>query len=354
MTDYRYGLAAALAGFTFSAAALAGPPSYTITPLGVTAGATPVCGHSPDAGGINDADEVTGLYCHGESQRGFRWRRGKIKDLGVPAGFADDASINVQPFGINAKGNVVGVVFPRQLGTFRSAAFLWNGRAMTVIANDAFAFSINDRGEVAGILLKSGGVDDAFLYSHGKVRDLDALPGAISIDAFAINNQGHIAGAASFPGGDALILWTGVRWKNLGTPPGSTAAGPSSINAFDEIVGNTNGFPAFLWNGAFTTLPCLPSAEFCNPAAINDDGTIVGFAATANFSAAIWLEGAVHDLNALIDPRDPLNGQVNLFSGKGINNRGSIVVDGQYQSGPKRGQYDVFLATPVEEVASRR
>ena len=33
MTDYRYGLAAALAGFTFSAAALAAPPSYTLTKI---------------------------------------------------------------------------------------------------------------------------------------------------------------------------------------------------------------------------------------------------------------------------------------------------------------------------------
>jgi hypothetical protein len=169
-----------------------------------------------------------------------------------------------------------------------------------------------------------------------------------------INNLSHIAGSATFPNGTStLILWTGARWKNLGTRPGSTTAYPAGINAFDEIVGDTEDFNAFLWNGAFTTLPCLPGAEFCEPAAINDAGTIVGFAATANSTAPIWIKGAVYNLNALIDPRDPLNGQVNLFFAKGINDRGSIIVDGKYQSGPKLDQYDVFLLTPVEKIANR-
>jgi hypothetical protein len=46
-------------------------------------------------------------------------------------------------------------------------------------------------------------------------------------------------------------------------------------------------------------------------------------------------------------------GQVNLFFAKGINDRGSIIVDGKHQSGPKLDQYDVFLLTPVEKIANR-
>jgi hypothetical protein len=85
MTDYRYGLAAALAGLTFSAAALAGPPSYTITPLGLPAER---CGeYFPLPSGINASGEVTGIYCRAGLVRGFRWHRGELSTSGSRPGF---------------------------------------------------------------------------------------------------------------------------------------------------------------------------------------------------------------------------------------------------------------------------
>jgi hypothetical protein len=62
---------------------------------------------------------------------------------------------------------------------------------------------------------------------------------------------------------------------------------------------------------------------------------------------AVFAVGVPDDLNTLIDPRDPLKGQLNLFFAKSINNRGNIVVNGTYQSGPKHNEYDIFLLTPV-------
>jgi probable HAF family extracellular repeat protein len=233
---------------------------------------------------------------------------------------------------------------------------------MTVIDNQAIATAINAPGEVTGFFSKSSGYG-AFLYSRGKVRDLGNLPDATGMRAFAINNQGHIAGEADFPTtppfniiNSPLALWTGARWRNLGAVPGDLVeAFPFSINAFDEIVGFSvfpGGFRAFLWNGAFTALPCVPGA-FCEAMGINDDGTIVGQA--SNGSTLIWTGGGMFDLAASIDPRDPLKGQVDLFGGgiTGINNRGTIAADGQYQSGSKLGQVDVFLLTPVEKIANR-
>jgi uncharacterized membrane protein len=345
----------------FSAAAPGAPPSYTLTPLRLPASTTPVCGASdlftPEATGINKAREVTGAYCRRvaggspqESVRGFRWRPGKgIVDLGVPAGFPDDPTTVVQPSGINARGDIAGQV---QGDGSRPSAFLWNGSRMTVIVIQAIATAINDPGQIAGILIKPAG-NGTFLYSHGKVTDLGTLPGAIDTAAYAMSNRGHIAGKADIPAGSGfyspLVLWTGASWKNLGTLAGDVLAQPFGMNAFDEIVGVSDdgkgGSRPFLWDGSMIALPCVPGTS-CEPGAINDAGTIVG---ASNSSALVWIRGAVYDLNMLIDPRDPLNGQVDLFSASSINNRGDIVANGQYHSGPKLDQFDGFLLTPDAE-----
>jgi uncharacterized membrane protein len=106
MTDYRYGLAAALAGFTFSGAALAAPPSYTLTSFDVP-GASPQLGGTL-ANGINDHGEIVGIY--GNSSRGgasgFLYSRGKFTSLDHPeAGSLTSAN------GIDNRGEIVGDFF---------------------------------------------------------------------------------------------------------------------------------------------------------------------------------------------------------------------------------------------------
>jgi uncharacterized membrane protein len=302
-----------------------------------------------------------GLYCRNATARGFLWRHGKFIDLGIPAGFSDDTTTLVTPSGINDRGDIAGTV---QKGATLNA-FLWQDRKMTVVVNGVIATGINNAGEITSFIFKSGGYH-TFLYSHGGVRDLGTLPGATGMRAFAINNRGHIAGEADFPPppsiNSPLALWTGASWRNLGSVPGDLVETfPFSINAFDEIVGFSSypgGFRAFLWNGGFTVLPCTPAGALCEATGINDGGTIVGSstllvdAGTSIVTPLIWFKGSAFDLASLIDPRDPLRGQVSLQAYR-INNSGGIVADGEYQGGPKTGQLDVFLVTPVEEVATR-
>ena len=340
-------------------AALADPPSYTVTPIGLPAQPCEAEYSFPLPRGINASDQVTGVYCRAGLVRGFRWDRRGIVDLGVPPGFPDVSNLLVLPAGINAKGDVAGTV--SQNSGLVSAAFLWHGGTMAVIDNQAMAMAtaINAAGEVAGFFPSSGGYG-AFLYSHGKIKNLGKPPGATGIRAFAINDQGHIAGEADFPSppliNSPLALWTGARWKILGSVPGDAVeAAPFSINAFDEIVGFSvfpGGFRAFLWNGHFSSLPCVPGA-FCEAVGINDAGTIVGEA--SNGTPIVWTKEVLYDLSTLIHPKDLLKGRINLngVGINGINNRGTIVAVGQYQSGPKVGQVDVFVLTPVEEVANR-
>ena len=226
--------------------------------------------------------------------RGFRWRPGKgLVDLGVAAGFPDDATTDVEPSGINARGDVVGQI-GNQNGS--RSAFFWNGSRMSVIVDRGIATGINDPGQVTGILLKPTS-NGAFLYAHGNVRDLGVLPGAINTEAYALNNQGHIVGKADIPAGppfyfySPLVLWTGASWKSLGTLAGDILANPFGINAFDEIVGisadGKGGSRSFLWAGAMSAIPCPPGAS-CEAVAINDAGTIVGF---SNTSALVWTGG---------------------------------------------------------------
>jgi uncharacterized membrane protein len=235
-----------------------------------------------------------------------------------------------------------------------ATAFLYDHGSMRVIGNpDDAALAINNRGQVTG----SGLVPDgrhAFLYFHGNRTDLGAPPGNFSSIGNAINDAGHIAG---YTEAATAILWTGASWRILGVPAGDTLAFPFGINLFDEVVGISFNSPigghVFLWNGAFTILPCT-SGNNCDAMAINNAGTIVGF---ADFGAAVWLQGALYDLNTLIDPDDPLYGQVHLHQASAINQRGQIAANGCYNTGPKLSQCFGFILNPThdkDEVADRR
>jgi probable HAF family extracellular repeat protein len=344
---------AGLSMMVLATQATAAQPSYTLTPLGLP-NAPGCAAHgflTPVPVSINDAGHVAGIYCfvttiNGTQQgivHGFFWtpQRGAV-DIGLPPGTTDPRT-SVWPRGINNRGEIVGYV----LNSIGENAFTWHrGRGMTVIASHAYAVGVNDLGQVAGGLGAT-----AFLFSRGMVTDLGTIPGAGGSNAFGINNLGHIAGTAPLPTTPftvTAILWTGGQWRNLGIPAGDATVFPFGINNFDEIVGisfDANGhYRAFLWNGDFTILPCLSGQE-CDAAAINDAGTIVGF---FSHGAAVWIGGAVFDLNTLIDPRDPLRGQVDLGQGESINGRGDITAIGFYTSGPHNGDFEAFVLHPVE------
>jgi uncharacterized membrane protein len=350
---------AGLSMMVLATQATAAQPSYTITPLGLPTAprCTAIGQDTPEAVSINDAGHVAGIYCfvatmNGTQQgivRGFFWtpQRGAV-DIGLPPGTTDPAT-SVWPYSINSRGEIAGLAQTSNA----EYAFTWkHPHGITVIASDAFAVGINASGQVIGGLLKA---NNAFLFSRHMVTDLGTIPGAINSHAFGINNLGHIAGNADIPTAPPVfynspaLLWTGGQWRNLGIPAGDVFVDDrGGINNFDEIAGTSldaNGHSrAFLWNGDFTILPCLSGQE-CSANAINDAGTIVG---SANFGAVVWIGGAIFNLNTLIDPRDPLRGQVQLTFATSINDRGDITVNGSYTSGPYNGENEAFVLHPVE------
>ena len=358
----------------FAAASLITVPAYadsityTLTPLGLPTqpGCTSNGETAPFPNSINDAGRVVGIYCGPQGAvRGFFWtpQQGAV-DIGLPPDVPDNMAASVFPSNINNQDEIVGTVLsntPNQQS--RHYAFAWTSRqGMTVIVNGGDAVGINDPGQMTGGLITNN--YHAFLYLHGTMRDLGTIPGAINSNAAAINNLGHIAGSAYIvepsPAHESVpaLLWTGSQWRDLGTPAGDVLAYTSGINNFDEIVGvpaatDASGehYHAFEWNAQFTALPC-PSGEGirgCSASAINDAGTIVGATSHA-VNGIVWIAGQVFYLNALIDPNDPLRGQVYLLNAGSINNPGEIAVLGQYTSGPNAGKYEAFVLSPGEPI----
>jgi|SRR5688572_13100513 len=79
--------------------------------------------------------------------------------------------------------------------------------------------------------------------------------------------------------------------------------------------------------------------------AVNELGQVTG-AAFAEFSerAFLWNGTSMLDLNAFIQPSDPLQPYVELFIGRALNDRGQIVGEG---IDVRTSDYHVYLLTPL-------
>ena len=353
------------------APAWAAPPTYSLTSLGLVSTRQICEGWQTPAGvGINDAGRVTGIYClqNGTPQgelRGFLWtpQHGMV-DLGLPSGVTDPTTL-VLPSGINARGQIAGIVFNYPPSPRIEDAFVWDRGSFNLIAPNVDAVAINDPGQVTGTLISNA---HAFLFSHGTVRDLGVPPGAVQTNPNTINNLRHIAGSAGFPVPSPFyfsavpVLWTGASWRVLGLPPtGDNNASAVSINNFDEIVGSSYNitnpgtspsvYHAFLWSGGtYTVLPCVPG-EYCGASSINDAGMIGGGTIFSDVGV-VWFGGQPYDINTLVNPHDPLHGQMRL-TGATLNARGEILSNGIYTSGPNNGRFEVFVLSPSDTVAQQ-
>jgi probable HAF family extracellular repeat protein len=149
-------------------------------------------------------------------------------------------------------------------------------------------------------------------------------------------------------------LWDGTTMLDLGTLGGSQSEAVAmndsgqvtgiSLTAGDEEHTFTH---AFLWNG--TTMLDLGTLGGTDSfaEAINATGQVTGWSwIEGNFDphAFLWDDGTLHDLNALIDPADPLLPFVYLREGVDINDFGQILVTG-FDS--RTFRHSVYLASPV-------
>ncbi len=262
----------------------------------VDLGAFPPASDFSLAQGINSFGDVVGYSLHSDSlnQRGVRWRKGMMHDLGTLPG-----------------------------------------------GDTSLASGINDLGEITGYSNGTGiGVHAVIWNKQGVIHELAALSGGYS-QGIAINIQGEVAGYSITENAESH----GVLWSKpsgiFALPrllPTDTIGSANGINNLGQVVGGS-GNTAVLWqndkNHTAVSLGVL-SGGWSTAFAINDGGQVVGWSGGAAF---LWTQAeGIQDLNTLIAPG----------SGWDLNMATAINVKGQITGeGLLNGQQHAFVLTPV-------
>jgi probable HAF family extracellular repeat protein len=316
------------------------------------------------------------------------WFEGAKFDIGSP-GLGGPNSI---AFGVNHGGQTVGAAetsltdaedfcgfnaygFPSSTAC---VPFLWQDGVMTKLATlggeNGFAYTINNRGQVAGLAETAMNDPSAgcpvhrfkpVVWANGKIYALPTFPGDTDGVAAALNDKGQAAGASGpcspFNPNSGLYLtenhamvWENGKGTDLGNlgPNGLPGAGnhACAINNRGEAVGHVTSKAstvAFIWSrergmkGLGTLAGDLASFAL----GINDEGQVVGESISPDFStvrAFLWLNGSLIDVNTLVASNPA---KLFLLSGVSINSRKEITglaVDGA-------GTFHGYLAIPKHD-----
>jgi probable HAF family extracellular repeat protein len=313
---------------------------------------------------INDHGESVGTSENGKVDpltgvlqiRAVRWKNGQVENLGTFGGNHSFASA------INNRSQVAGFalnkipdpfsLFDFGIGAFttgtQTRAFLWEDGHMkdlkTLGGPDAWATFVNEHGQVAGYSYTSStpnattGVPtvDPFLWTRDRgMIDLGTLGGTFGFPV-GVNNRGQVIGQSKLAGDQNSdpFLWDGKALIDMFTEGiGGSFLFANSINDDGEVVGaaafQDHPFDAAIWKDSVVTdLGTLPGDCFSQAFVTNSRGQIVGNSATCDGNtirrAALWEDGEVFDLNALISPSSSLL----LVESNAINDRGEIAGNG--------------------------
>ncbi len=328
------------------------PKSYKLTRL------IPAPGLEASSRNLNNQGQVVGSsflipFRHSTLPYAFLWQDGQFADMG--SALKNNVS---EAFHINDKGQVVGYFAAN--GTH---AFLWQDGQLTDInpfnSSYSIATSINNRGQVVGFACEGPNLyppsceEHIFLWENGQATDLGVLHGPVLFPS--ISNKGEIVGSSTDINNlSRPFLWRNGQISDLGTFMGDPEGAALDINDKGQIVGwskSSTGSHAVLWQKgqiidlgvldssvppcqSITTYPCGSLAN-----AINNHGQVVGSSPVGILhrpTAFIWQNGQITDLNSLISPAPG----VTLLNAVGINNRGQIVVE---------DDYNTYLLTPLPE-----
>ena len=237
--------------------------------------------------------------------RAFRWKQGKIQDLGTLGG--PDAMAQ----GVNESGQIFGNSYtsldPSPVCGLATGAFLWQQGKMTNLGSlggtCTNAMALNNRGQVVGYSFLAG--DEAyhpFTWKQGKLVDLGTLGGTFGA-ATQLNEAGDTAGVKSLAGNDNVIhatLWSRGQITDLGAFAPDQCSFPLGINSRKQVVGvvalgcdfgDDPSLRAFLWEpgGQMVDLNTLISPslgiQLRNVTAINDRGEM---------TAVAWFDDGSH------------------------------------------------------------
>ena len=224
--------------------------------------------------------------------------------------------VNAYAFAINDSGDVAGYSYLFVAANWRRA-FLWNATdgmqdLGTLGGKHSYAYDLNGDGVVVGYDQLDEAPENytAFIWDETSgMRDLGNL-GGTSTAAHAINSSQQVAGYSTNGAGYArAFLWdTAHGMQDLGTTGGdySFAYG---INDAGEVVGSSQKQSgkkefAFIWDATngMQNLGAFPSGKYSAARAVNALSEVVGEAETSSgiYHAFIWDDsGGMEDLGTL-------------------------------------------------------
>jgi probable HAF family extracellular repeat protein len=131
----------------------------------------------------------------------------------------------------------------------------------------SFAFSINNRGDIAGSFVDAGGSTHGYLrHRDDSIEQID-FPGSTSTHAFGVNDLGRVIGVYNDSAGSAhAFLLRGGAYTTIDLPGSGQTTVPLSINDRNQIVGEfggtatTNGFGYFQREDGKFTLVTAPGS----------------------------------------------------------------------------------------------
>ncbi|HEV2442459.1 MAG TPA: hypothetical protein VGT07_08040 [Steroidobacteraceae bacterium] len=280
-----------LDGLTFDVGTLGGANSWDNPFGGEINDRGEAVGYSELAVLDPDGEDICAFGTHNEC-RAFLWKNGHMRALPTLGGN------NAQASAMNNRGQITGFAETTSPDSGCSVSnpghisppVIWDkgkAHALPTVGKDpdGEAESINDRGEAVGY----SGTCTAALHAVFWRNEHTVLPlpdlGAGAF-AFGINNQGEIVGTVGDGGTQYAALWQNGMLINLHTLPGDYAAIASGINDKGQVVGSTQdsnfGFVhAFIYqDGVMTDLATLfPASANLLPTmanSINSAGQIAG------------------------------------------------------------------------------
>jgi probable HAF family extracellular repeat protein len=268
----------------------------TITGLGTLGG------HESQAFALNDRDQVVGIASNTvpdafsmlgwtAQSRAFIWQRGRMRDLGTLGGPDSFAQL------VNDAGQVAGVSYTSAVpdpvtGQPPIDAFLWTDGKMRDLGSLGGSVpifdgvnGINDRGTIVGQSDLAGDqIAHPFLWNGSRMLDLGTL-GGDNARATAINHRGDIVGTSDLADGTHLgFLWSHGQMRALPPVGGALCGNANDINARGQAVGNVTTcgtvLAAVLWaHGVavdLNTLVAPSTLHMASAQSINDAGDILG------------------------------------------------------------------------------
>jgi uncharacterized membrane protein len=287
--------------------------------------------------GLGPDGQVVGSYYINGIHTAFVWDGTDMRFLdGVVPGhrFARD---------INSSGQVCGSTrldFPGEIAT------LWKNNLPLDLGTvprggGAGANSINEFGVVAGSVLApvTGGFRRrAAIFSDGLVEEI--MPAQYNGWAYDISDTGFVVGSAAISDIGDPFIWSRSSGFSIINFHGLYGASANSVNRYGHAVGSSASFAG---NRAFLYRNGAPEYIFPGFAyGINDGGTVVGVLDRGSDVGAVWRDGAVRDINALVH-----SNRWNITYCFDINNDGQILASGRIA-----GRNVGLLLTPVPEVNS--